>query len=484
METVKNKSKSAEFTALLLVAIMIIGCFTTACQPTPEEQMVQSKNNDELEQAIAQTAEPTRQANEETQESQSEPIIVQDSSSNSSNTVHVNIDAEVINNQTDSITVAKIAPKYFTSDEVEQMARAFFGEATIYEQATTKDDYERLILNLQKMMTDEEAMLNTDYAVEGEITDIEKIKQHINERINKLVEKRVNAPDERQVLTKLSFSSDESLSALADIGDGYMGYINATDEVIRFTAFADDSTHSQLRSFNYNNSVSIDLNSDNDEFQNAKEMAIQMIADMGIEGVRLGDAYLAEDDCEGIEGVESGRQYYVFCFEKLVGDSALDHTLCWGTLMITENVDDTVYEKLREYERLQIWIEGDEIVQFRYRMPMEVTEILNDNVALPIDYVKAIELAKNYAYVRYVELFTGITETKVNIEKIELVLVRTKEADTGDYIVVPAWNFCGHLEMHLETGEWQTRAGNWDGNETLITINALDGTIVDMERGY
>ena len=39
----QKKSKSAGFTAILLTVIMIIGCFTTACQPTPEELVVQNK---------------------------------------------------------------------------------------------------------------------------------------------------------------------------------------------------------------------------------------------------------------------------------------------------------------------------------------------------------------------------------------------------------------------------------------------------------
>ena len=102
--------------------------------PRREELIVQNKGDDDLQNAIEQTATPTEQINEPVQptETVKPQIIVEDISSNASNTVTVEINAEVINNQPDNIPVVKIAPKEFTEDEVKQMVQAFFGNTELY----------------------------------------------------------------------------------------------------------------------------------------------------------------------------------------------------------------------------------------------------------------------------------------------------------------------------------------------------------------
>ena len=491
MITPQNKSKSAGFIAILLTIIMIIGCFTTACQPTPEELVVQNKADDELQEAIAQTATPNPSAssegNDPTQSPQSnEPIAyIEDVSSNASNTVTLEINAEVINNQPANIPVAKIAPYYFTETDVERMAKAFFGDTQFYEGTYIKNDYDILIVNLQYRISSDEELLKSDHATAGGITDLAELRAYYQKSLDRMIEDRNNAPDERQVVTTIQNTLPY---ALADLHNGYMGRISSWDESVVFTAFEDNELYPPSRSL-ANGGVpfmQLDINNPDTEYQNAKKMAEDMISEMDIDAV-LGDAYLQDDPIAG-----SNRQYYVFCFEKMINDSKLDHTLASGMVSYSKS-DDDVYEKLRAYESLEIWIEGDKLVQFAYYMPMQITEIINKNVALNIDYTKAIELAKQHAYVAYIDTYDYYSECKVTIDKIELVLARTKEANTGDYIVVPAWNFYGLRQsklkvddVDLKSGEWRTMNENYvlNSDYPLITVNALDGSIIDMAHGY
>ena len=61
---------------------------------------------------------------------------------------------------------------------------------------------------------------------------------------------------------------------------------------------------------------------------------------------------------------------------------------------------------------------------------MNITEVLNENVAINIDYTQAIELAKQHAYVKFIDTYGNFTEAKLNINKIELNMVRTREEKT------------------------------------------------------
>ena len=472
--------------------LIITTIFLSACQPTPEKLVVQNKADEELQEAIAQTATPNPSASSEdngpAQSPQSnDPIAyIEDISSNASNTVTVEINAEVINNQPDNIPVARIAPYYFTETDVERMAKAFFGDTQFYEGTFIKSDYDIRILNLQYRISNDEELLKSDHATAGGVTDLAELRAYYQKSLDRMIEDRNKAPDERQAVTNILGTWPY---ALTDLGNGYMGYIYAWNEGVAFMAFDDEELYSPDRALVGGTGfyTQLDIYNTDVEFQNAKQMAIRMISEMGINAA-LGDSYFADDPIEG-----SSRQYYVFCFEKVVNDSKLDHTITNGALSYSKS-DDDVYEKLRAYERLELWIEGDKFVQFKYHFPMQITEIITENVALNIDYTQAVELAKQHAYVAFVDTYDNYSECKATINKIELVLVRTKQANTDDYIVVPAWNFYGFKQVKKKKDSVNYKAGEWvtlninthdiSCDYPLITINALDGSLIDMEHGY
>jgi len=73
------------------------------------------------------------------------------------------------------------------------------------------------------------------------------------------------------------------------------------------------------------------------------------------------------------------------------------------------------------------------------------------------------------------------TTSKIEISRIELGLMRVLEPnslDTG--VIIPVWDFYGknHGEMDGE---------NWildDPNEPYLTVNAIDGSVIDRGAGY
>ena len=84
---------------------------------------------------------------------------------------------------------------------------------------------------------------------------------------------------------------------------------------------------------------------------------------------------------------------------------------------------------------------------------------------------------------------------KLDINRIELVLIRIKEKDTRDDIVVPVWSFCGSYSRKVnpenknslaraDENGWLTDEGVEGSGDVLITINALDGTVIDLSHGY
>ena len=478
----------------LLIIIMIL---MSACQPTPEGLIVQNKADDDLQEAIAQTATPipddvnasdgnviseTASAIQHATRSK-EPIdYIEDKSSNASNTVTVEINADVINNQPENIPVAKIAPKELTEEEVQQMVQAFFGNSQLYSRDLTKEDYDEWILSKQLELNDEEKL--KVYAADRNIEDLSEARNQLQDAIDRMKTERQNAPEERATADYSELYSKHGFNLLIDTGKGFLGNVKASKDSVLLSAFNDNNRYYLERRIV--NGMPIDLNNSDMQYQEAKQMAVNLISEINFDSI-LGDAYLVNDNKD-----DPNRQFYVFCFEMKINETSIDHTLDTGNLL-DGGPDAEVYEILRRYERLEIWIENGQFVQLRYLLPMNITEVLNDNVALNIDYNKAIELAKQHAYVSYIDTYGAYTEAKLNINKIELIMTRTKERENGDYIIVPAWNFSGTLSSKYidfeqrslaDENGWETIPGNCGLGDTLITINALDGTIINRAGGY
>ena len=84
------------------------------------------------------------------------------------------------------------------------------------------------------------------------------------------------------------------------------------------------------------------------------------------------------------------------------------------------------------------------------------------------------------------------TERTVNINNIELCYYRVK-AGTGaeDYALIPAWVFMGNIEWKYDDPSQAQLIASTDGTVIqggagycVMMINAIDGSIIDLTRGY
>ena len=138
------------------------------------------------------------------------------------------------------------------------------------------------------------------------------------------------------------------------------------------------------------------------------------------------------------------------------------------------NGDDYVKKDL-PVECVEIRVNDSGIVGFDYNAPLEVTETVVDQSNMkPFNEIKdtfekmvTIANAKSDS-----ESDLGVT---VQIDRVVLGYARISEADSYDTgLLVPVWDFEGKV-----TNEYgQENAGS------IMTINAIDGSIIDRSLGY
>ena len=73
-----------------------------------------------------------------------------------------------------------------------------------------------------------------------------------------------------------------------------------------------------------------------------------------------------------------------------------------------------------------------------------------------------------------------------NIDRIVLGYARIYEPSTDAHtgIMIPVWDFFGSMTSESEyNGETESNTSK-DPNESFLTINAVDGSIIDRNLGY
>jgi hypothetical protein len=69
-------------------------------------------------------------------------------------------------------------------------------------------------------------------------------------------------------------------------------------------------------------------------------------------------------------------------------------------------------------------------------------------------------------------------EAEFDISKIELMLMRVlKQGKNGSGILIPVWNYYGTYHQSNEQEKDKTV-------KCVLTINAIDGSIIDVYQGY
>ena len=73
----------------------------------------------------------------------------------------------------------------------------------------------------------------------------------------------------------------------------------------------------------------------------------------------------------------------------------------------------------------------------------------------------------------------------INIDRIELGLMRiTDPATRSAGLVIPVWDFFGNVTTAFKNGEKSYSELDDDPLNSVLTINAIDGTLVDRSIGY
>ncbi len=170
---------------------------------------------------------------------------------------------------------------------------------------------------------------------------------------------------------------------------------------------------------------------------------------------------------------------YIFYFSREVDNVPITYTSIWGGGL--EDIDSTL-EPWR-YERCIVIVGSDGIRGVELQNPYEIGQIQTQNVKM-MDFDSMIRIYEQMMEISHSDLPIDEKLRMYHIRKITLGYCRIYDPTVNNTagLLVPVWDFFGEFDLDSENESYQNSGEH--SIRSLLTINAIDGTVIDRELGY
>ncbi len=512
---------------LLSVALITVVALT-GCQNNPESSIVKNKDMDKLIEQAKATPSPNASGTpkEDLKQMEEKYDSYKTSFSDDNLKVNVNVDAKVDIPKTDKLSVLKVKQKNISQQFLDKVRKTFLGDKELYDGGATKIETKAVIED--EISTYQQYLKDIKGTVDEEVLT-EEYQNHIDEYKNKYE----TAPDKLDVTTyKIDGKIHKVKDKLAEgkLKDYYEWQNMSTEDGEIFYGVSDgsDGWYESLyvqNNKNYSNCIRyskakksyivdtgvilVDLanlgagqnplcpgDEDASEFYTAhnvvnKEKSYRFVCENetvhiteeeALTKVKESFKSLGLDD---FECEESGffnetlrlvndstteidcRKSYIFHLTRTINGASI---LKDGDKMADGINGEAYTKKFWPKECIEVKVNDDGIVEFSYNAPLEVTETVVEN-----SNIKTFEeIKKVFEKMVTVANAQQDIETNITVNEVKLRYERIAEKDNFDSgLLIPAWDFIGRKENGMDTSDC-----------SILTINAVDGSIINRELGY
>ena len=279
----------------------------------------------------------------------------------------------------------------------------------------------------------------------------------------------------------------EAIEGACDLGKSGMANIaicNKDNPIYSYVYFVNTDQNNPINN-NPEDTVEISMSDDIDGIELSAEeghaLALEALADMNINGMEL--VKMAKVPLGNARN-DKLSYCYEFAFSRPVGGIPSTYALAEGLSLDNERVSETW-----DQEYIEIYIDDSGILKFNWDSPTQLGETINENVSLkPFDEILSIFKQQIINHCVFTDE-AGVIERRITIDEITLGMMKIKQQDSNRYIYVPVWDFFGYsLNTYDETSQYVLdESGQKKIDEfghSFLTINAIDGSIIDRSLGY
>lgn len=395
--------------------------------------------------------------------------------------LNVRADAIIEVPETDGMPTATVKRRVFTQEEADRIIEVFLDGSVLYEeQGMTKSEV-RERLERYRAMERGEIPLQLD----GERT-MEDLPEVIA-RWEKYLEE---APgDDELIPAQTMFQSDDFYDGVIR---GY-GYVNGDKVSVDIYNTSRWSTEAivQVEGYEIFNGISsLPVEIPAITFNNGmNEKAALDIGDRLMTELRMDDFV-----CDDIEEVafsswESGEQFstgYKIQYARHINGQPLNYTPV-NALSVEEGAS---VHSVWDYESVTLCVCDGRVVYFRWAEPYEAP-MLDDSTAVLMDFSDIADIFGKMILVTNDDIseinrINGFDIAhSFDVDKVELNLMRIRDKDNFEEgRIVPVWDFWATTGVEVLDKDYSDLVYDGRYYEIVLTLNAIDGMVIDRNLGY
>lgn len=215
----------------------------------------------------------------------------------------------------------------------------------------------------------------------------------------------------------------------------------------------------------------------------AKEMAADLISTMGMEEFVFLDCglYCEIPDIRNTDK-EEYNTVYIIRYSRKIDETSVTYDA--KSKYDEEYKGESFTKKIWPPELIEIRVNDNGIVGFDYGGPLEIMDTVVDKSNMK-DFQEIKDTFEKMSIVanandEHDEMFTNI-----NIDRVVLGYVMISEENSFDTgLMVPAWDFIGKVDYGSKDENGQEVLFKESQYCSVMTINAIDGTVIDRSLGY
>ncbi len=455
---------------LILIGTMAVGIFA-GCQKNPESPIVTGKNVDRMVED-AQKPKGAESGGKTLVEQYGIPYTYAYEAQGADGNLQIQVDARVAAPERNAMPIYRVKAAKFSKEHVAGLFNHFCADADMWNKPAenTKDDIRQMIIEIKKEMAGTE--LEDDPDKLKQISDLEKAIQ--------------TAPDTLEETKVDAGSFTKTVHAYEKNGDGdgrQFSYFS--DETRETIMYSDMRTLAGTTNYGFSSYKSVFDDADIPAEilsqigmtpREAREK-IQALLDktgssMVVDSIYLQDAGKQDQQADGQVDSAQRYAYKVYCVRVVDGIPCV--SLNGGSEQGDSNNQVSSYW---EYERLEFMLNSESIFSMLWVAPLETLEKVNQDSKLkPFNEVQ--EIFEKMMKIKY-EATAELDTLAFVIDRIDLSLHRVSEQNApGSGLLIPVWNFYGEC-THGNGEDSFTETGI-----SFLSINAIDGTIIDTAKGY
>ncbi|MFR5933704.1 MAG: DUF6034 family protein [Oscillospiraceae bacterium] len=440
-----------------IVSLCITINILVSCQPTPDTSYIVGKNDGTLEEAINATPRAT-QADNSNEEQSSDALAVPDrvSKEYEDDTVKIAINATVVVHPARAYPVIRVEDEKLSQELAACFLDALIGNEELY---NAKVPYTKDQLYAQ--------MLETIYHYQKGDWDYDASIQSEEDIRKMYAEQMESAPETVELLLIDRENLSDGFEARTNVGEGFDKWISMlNDEELGLTVRFYNNGDTLYRSYpKTENSIHITQH-------DAQQIANAFINRcFGNDVMKLFSYEKVQDN---VSSNDDQFLAHKFIYTRSIAGTPITYDDMGGQTTFSE-----AYSKIWNVEHVEVQINDQGISALKWDGAIKFVDVVNGSVLLkPFEEILENAVLQLKLTNPYQDIHT-IYGINIFISQIRLGYMRVHEKDSMyTSLLIPVWDFIGTT----------TPGGKpMDDNAeeyVLLTVNAIDGSIIDRTLGY